>query len=408
MFRTGPHTLALADLFAKASIFLLIPYLTSTLDPHSYGKLSLYQGIFQGFLILSIFSSNGLIPIIYTKQGLEKSLKIRSASIYLLVLSNILLFLASFVFDCLLNGFSFDFGLLFIVSGLVVFHSINLINLSLYRVSRKYLIPTVAQVSLPVIGICATWVFFEYGKPSVSYRFFAMLLALVVANFLYQGNIQKAKSTFKEILELVSEVYSYGLGLLFHHVTHWLKSYFDRFVIATYLSVSVAGIYSLSMQLTSALVVFFSVVSQALQPYIYSYIKEDNKEKLRALKRCYMLGCSVVTILFVVLLNTYFELVFSVQYYPALQYFNILIFGAFFQALYFLYSHELFFNQENSFLSVLGVVSALVHVSLVLIVFKYTGEVLSLCYIYVLVSASYFFVSLYKVKSKEGANRTVS
>lgn len=381
MFRFGPHTLAFSDLFAKASVFLLIPYLTSALSPYEFGQLSLYQGIFQAFLIIAIFSANGLIPIVYAENGTSRALSIRYASMQLVVFSVSALFVLAASSFLVVKPESLDISLIFIVCVLVILHAGSLINLSFYRASKDYGAPTMAQLLLPVVGMLATFIIFELISPSVFGRFFAMVLALIVTNSIYFWVLRKKYGLERGSARL-KEVVKYGLGLLPHHLSHWVKSYFDRFVIASFLSVSVAGIYSLSMQLISAFLVFFGVLSQAVQPYVYDCFKSNDIIKLKKIQYCFLAACIAVLSLGTLFLNIYFVYLFPESYLRSLDYFNVLVFGAFFQSVYFFYSHRIFFMRQNKFVSLLGVFSALVHVILVLLLFSFFEDVMYLCYLY--------------------------
>ncbi|WP_446925854.1 MATE family efflux transporter, partial [Klebsiella pneumoniae] len=88
-----------------------------------------------------------------------------------------------------------------------------------------------------------------------------------------------------------------GISLWPHHGSYWIKSTIDRFFIAHYMSVAVVGVYGLALQLSSILMLFFSVISQAFQPFIYRYLNGKDflsVKRIQFIYVCFVLFCAPV------------------------------------------------------------------------------------------------------------------
>ncbi|WP_434669723.1 lipopolysaccharide biosynthesis protein [Klebsiella sp. B345] len=148
-----------------------------------------------------------------------------------------------------------------------------------------------------------------------------------------KGSVQQA---YKELLR-------YGISLWPHHGSYWIKSSIDRFFIAHYMNVSIVGVYGLALQLSSILMLFFSVINQAFQPFIYRYINDGNFTAVRKIQYIYVilvLCCSLVCYL---IMPFVFPYLFDSKFNGAMIYFIYLIPGTTFMCIYYIYTNVLFF-----------------------------------------------------------------
>lgn len=73
----------------------------------------------------------------------------------------------------------------------------------------------------------------------------------------------------------------YSLPLVPHQVAGWVIAMVDRFIIASYLGVAQAGVYSLSFQISQATNIVSNSLNQALIPVMFRLLAEKNPDELR-------------------------------------------------------------------------------------------------------------------------------
>ncbi|STU64985.1 Uncharacterised protein [Klebsiella pneumoniae subsp. ozaenae] len=108
---------------------------------------------------------------------------------------------------------------------------------------------------------------------AIAASFFSIQLAY---EFFVYRKIAVERSVLQPLRKRYKEIISYGVSLLPHHGSYWIKSSVDRFFIAHYMSTAVVGVYGLAFQLTSIVMLFFGVINQAFQPFIYRKLKAND------------------------------------------------------------------------------------------------------------------------------------
>lgn len=395
----GASGLAIADLVSKAAGFVIIPFLVNSLSVSDYGALTIYLACIQVGVIVISFCGQGLLPFKYIHENEEEALLVRKNN---LALSGA--FAAALVLPIVFVGGYFDIELVevLLILGVSFLQGANAITLSYFRISQTYKSAILGQIFNAALSVLLTIALFYMVSPSVNIRLLSIFISYLLVQFLFERvlyfkcielNLQDVKSRMQAYKEIVR----YGLTLVPHHASYWVKSSVDKFFVLSYFSISDVGVYGLATQLSSILILSFSILSQAYQPFIYRYLKNGDVAKVKKMNKAIIFCVVFISLVFVFLISALFDILFSVEYIDSLKYLKILALGAVFHGLYTFSSHILFFSKNNKEISKITFASMLLHVfGLIILSVLPLVYIEGFCFLYVVSSGVAFFFTYRK------------
>ncbi|XOQ09956.1 MAG: Flippase [Serratia liquefaciens] len=381
----GAAALSIGDILGKVIGFIILPYLTAHLGASGYGALTLYLSVIQMLIIFISFSGQGLLPVKYIQEGEGSSLVFRRDNITLAIVSSVLLVAIFYIVTLVANiSVSFSDGFLVVLASLA--QAINFINLSHLRISQTYKVAAIGQFLLSAFNVLFTIVLFEKIAATPGQRLIAIAASFFSIQLAYEFFVYKRIKGERIALETVrkryKEIVSYGLSLLPHHGSYWIKSSIDRFFIAHYMNTAVVGIYGLAFQLTSIVMLFFGVINQAFQPFIYRKLKEKDFRGVELIQYGYTVLVIVACIIYFFIMPFAFPYLFNAEFNRAIYYFNILLPGTAFLSIYYIFTHSLFYYRKNKMISFITMGSMITHLIGILIITMTTIKVEYFCFVY--------------------------
>ncbi|HEJ7991921.1 TPA: oligosaccharide flippase family protein [Serratia liquefaciens] len=381
----GAAALSIGDILGKVIGFIILPYLTAHLGASGYGALTLYLSVIQMLIIFISFSGQGLLPVKYIQEGEGSSLVFRRDNITLAIVSSVLLVAIFYIVTLVANiSVSFSDGFLVVLASLA--QAINFINLSHLRISQTYKVAAIGQFLLSAFNVLFTIVLFEKIAATPGQRLIAIAASFFSIQLAYEFFVYKRIKGERIALETVrkryKEIVSYGLSLLPHHGSYWIKSSIDRFFIAHYMNTAVVGIYGLAFQLTSIVMLFFGVINQAFQPFIYRKLKEKDFRGVELIQYGYTVLVIVACIIYFFIMPFAFPYLFNAEFNRAIYYFNILLPGTAFLSIYYIFTHSLFYYRKNKMISFITMGSMVTHLIGILIITMTTIKVEYFCFVY--------------------------
>ncbi|MGQ6195618.1 oligosaccharide flippase family protein, partial [Serratia sp. IR-2025] len=341
----GAAALSVGDILGKVIGFIILPYLTAHLGASGYGALTLYLSVIQILIIFISFSGQGLLPVKYMQEGEGSSLVFRRDNIALAFASSALL-VAIFYIVTLVTKISVSFSDGFLVVLASLAQALNFINLSHLRISQTYKVAAIGQFLLSAFNVLFTIALFEMIASTPGQRLIAIAASFFSIQLAYEffvyRKIAVERSVLQPLRKRYKEIISYGVSLLPHHGSYWIKSSVDRFFIAHYMSTAVVGVYGLAFQLTSIVMLFFGVINQAFQPFIYRKLKANDFRGVELIQYGYTALVIVSCIIYFLILPFAFPYLFNAEFNRAIYYFNILLPGTAFLSIYYIFTHSLF------------------------------------------------------------------
>ena len=179
----------------------------------------------------------------------------------------------------------------------------------------------------------------------------------------------------------------WGLPLIPHLATSFIRQGCDRFIINSYHSISDVGLFSFALNLANIIMMLGLGLNQANSVNIYKILGDtstDKSKKTYAIHRQQIKNIMFLAILsvLIIILCIFVIPLLAPQYEHAMKYFPLLSVYSFLFCLYLLYTNVLFFYGKTRLIMYITFGSSLIHLLL-----SYTFTRYSLfytCWIYVL------------------------
>lgn len=348
----------LGELFAKALPFLLLPYLTRKLGAAGFGELSYYQTILSLLALAFGLSQDGAITryfYFYGKRNLPNVL--RTGGLYTLALTLLGLLFAWWRQSWIL-------GFVVLTAG-----SQTLLGTQLaWRQCQKRALPYVAiQISSSALSAVLTVLLLECtAYQPVAMRFAALCLvnfAVAAAAYCWANQKQPAHFTRRRALYSLRYILAFGLPLLLHHASGFVKGQLDRIIIYRMYSAAELGVYAAALQLAGILSIILMAGNKATVPYYYHAI-EQKKITARRVRRWAWIGfCAAPLFAAAVwcMPESWFVWFLGPQYIGAHHYIVLFTLGYALTIPYYLLVNYLFYFGKNSLISSISLLSAAIY-----------------------------------------------
>lgn len=348
----------LGELFAKALPFLLLPYLTRKLGAAGFGELSYYQTVLSLLALAFGLSQDGAITryfYFYGKRNLPNVL--RTGGLYTLALTLLGLLFAWWRQSWIL-------GFVVLTAG-----SQTLLGTQLaWRQCQKRALPYVAiQISSSALSAVLTVLLLECtAYQPVAMRFAALCsvnFAVAAAAYCWANQKQPAHFTRRRALYSLRYILAFGLPLLLHHASGFVKGQLDRIIIYRMYSAAELGVYAAALQLAGILSIILMAVNKATVPYYYHAI-EQKKITAKHVRRWAWIGfCAAPLFAAAVwcMPESWFVWFLGAQYIGAHHYIVFFTLGYALTIPYYLLVNYLFYFGKNSLISSISLLSAAIY-----------------------------------------------
>lgn len=350
----------IGELFAKSLPFLMLPYLTRKLGPDGFGELSYYLTMLSLFGIFVGLSQEGAVTryfYFYGKKALNTVVK--AGYLFNLAVSFILL----------LGCWWFKAEIMAYVVLATMFQSFVNVQLALRQCQKQPFKYIAIQIILSLTNVLFTIAALEYfSQDLVAYR----MLAIVIANFttfviasLILGDLFKDnyRFTWQRLRLGLFYIFSFGLPLILHQSSFFIKGQLDRIFIYQQYSKAELGVYSAGVQIAAVLPIILMALNKAIVPYYYQGLK-DNSLTIAKIKKytLYSLPLSILPAVIGWLLPEQVYLWFLGQSYIGSKYYVVMYllgFGA--NLPYLMLVNYFFYHGRNLMISKITTLSSIVY-----------------------------------------------
>jgi len=350
----------------RAIPFLLAPIITTYLAPDDYGVVANFISLLGVLIVFTGVNTNGILEVQYFRID-KKTFKLLVGNIMIILIS------CTVVMLLVMWGFSewfsdkFELPVQWIITGLlcVVAMFINNVNLSLWQLEKKArsyatftLVETLLNISLSLFFIIVwkmTWEGRLLGI-AISMLLFGLLSLLLIY---FRGFM-----TFRFNKLLFTEALAFGLPLIPHNLSGWLRTGVNIVLITDILGSKQTGFYNLGSQF--AMIVFFigNGFTMALTPVIYEKLANINpSENLKLVRINYAFFGGLILLALAVSAVAPFaiETFFDERYHPSIPFIPWLSFAFAFFSMYFAVVTYLFHYKKTVMLSVISTLSGLLN-----------------------------------------------
>jgi O-antigen/teichoic acid export membrane protein len=340
---------------------IMLPILTRVLSVEEFGQVALFTTFNSVFVSLFGFGFIHSLTQKYFAHG-------HSEEEYRCVISaGIVVFLANFIVvlclgSCYLylaTDYDESFWVIFYTSCITAFVT-NVINIRLnqWQIRRYAFRYGVLQVFLSLLNLTLTIVFVIIFLWGAKGRMISIMGAAIIIAFISIIYLRKDKLlTFRVSLVRVKEVYKYGFPLLPHFLAIFLISAADKFVINSKLGIQELGIYAVSFQLASCLLLFYDSANKYLLPKLYSELSQNRNRSMVRDLYIYFMMIFFVSIVVITIGPNLILLLTSATYLKGIDVFSILVVVHALGAMEQVFLNIILYNKLTKYVSAITIIS---------------------------------------------------
>ncbi|WP_407484930.1 oligosaccharide flippase family protein [Acinetobacter baumannii] len=356
----------IGELFAKSLPFMMLPYLTRKLGPDGFGELSYYLTMLVLFGIFVGLSQDGAVTRYFYFYGKKALNTVVKAGYLFNIVISILLLLGCWWLKAEIMAY---------VVLATMFQSFVNVQLALRQCQKQPLKYITIQIILSLTNVLFTIAALEYfSQDLVAYRILAIVISnlttFLIASFVL-GDLFRDHNRFTwQRLRLgLFYIFSFGLPLILHQSSFFIKGQLDRIFIYQQYSKAELGIYSAGVQIAAVLPIILMALNKAIVPYYYQGLK-DNSLTITKIKKytLYSLPLSILPAVVGWLLPEQVYLWFLGPSYMGSKYYVVMYligFGA--NLPYLILVNYLFYHAKNKLISITTFFSSLIYLAILVI-----------------------------------------
>ena len=386
-------TLVNGSLFALFSFinqgvaFVLLVVLARYIMPAEYGKLSLFNTVVQFIGYFVALSTPGFLSVSYFKRKGELFRQDVSSIVLITSAGVVILSLIILLFKKPLSSFT-DLPSSFLWFALIICFTqvFSRLFLDYLRVQEKVYKYGLLSCGIAIANFALSIYLVVVEQLDWEGRVYAYLLCSVLFGVL--GFVLLARSrvfTTHISYDVIKMVLLWGIPLVPHEATLWIKQGCDRFIINSFHSIEDVGIFSFALTMTSVVIMMGTAFNATNSVSIFQILSSDNDvqyKKVRLKKQmrnigtiylgCYLLIVALGFILIPLLLP---------KYTNSLPYFFITSLSGFLQCIYFLFVNFLFYYNKNHQIMKITLSASLLHLGLSLLFTRYSLYCTAIIYV---------------------------
>ena len=367
--------------------------LAKYIAPDQYGYLSLFNTVVTFLGFTAGLSTAGYLGVSFFKNKLS-DFKIDLTTIILItVTSSIVLFLIIIVFNEWLSNLLKLSDRLLIIALFISFSSIIMgLLLDYFRIREQVLKYGLISCGYALINFIVTlyliiyknlgWIGFVYSLSICNLVYtLGTLLFLIIKKLLI---IPKNWSIIKNIL-------LWGIPLIPHSATTWIKQGLDRYIIDSNYSISEVGIFSFALNLTNIIVMIGVAFNQTNSVNIYKTLSSKDMDRVKVVKtlkkkeKYFLLMYAIISLIVIVGVSIFIPALLP-NYISSLSLFYLLSIFGLAHCYYLVYCIYLFYFNRTVDLMYITFGIAMLHLTLSLILTKYS--LIYTCFIYLLLQSA--------------------
>jgi O-antigen/teichoic acid export membrane protein len=342
----------------------LLPYLTRVLGVEGFGELSLNQAYIAFILIFVSLNVDGAISRYFFRYG--------QRSVYLVFCAGLVFSVIITLLGVLISVF-LGYYLLSICFICSFFQ--NLVNIQLtYRQIQKKALPYLCiQFLISISSVVITLFILTFILETYQGRIYAVTLSffitsLITSLFVPYGFYFARKINFNHFKLAFHFILTFGFPLILHNLSLFFKGQLDRLLVYNFYSSSELGIYATSFQLVSVLSVLFLALNRATLPYYFEALKDGSVDR-KAFKKLIFLSLIFVpfpSLIALILPESLYELIIGAGFGNVKDYCVIFLLGISMTLPYYIVVNYLFYIGDTKAISLCSILSAIVHVLLLI------------------------------------------
>ena len=388
---------SLYSFMGRGFSFLLLMLLANYMPPTEYGSLSLFNTVVSFVTIFMALSTEGYFSISFFKKSKDEFKK-NFTSIYILGLATLVFFIivvwigGIYISDALQLSQDLLFYAAIISFLTFSFH----IQQNYFRIQEKVVTYGYYNVGNALLNFVLSLFFVITLKQGWTGRVNAQLLCAIVFGTLSLFTFLRAKLfIFDWDKSRYKELVAWGLPMLPHQATGWIRQGLDRYIINYSWSTYEVGIFSFALNASNIIDMVGHAFNATNSVTLFQTLSDkslDADRKMQILRKQtrnigLIYSVSAVVIVLSMSLIAYFALP---KYKDSVPYIWILSISAIMKCFYYLYTNYLFYYGKTKTLMYITFGTSVMHLLLSLALTRFSLYYTSLIYVLVQSVILYF------------------
>ena len=368
----------ISDILNKIVPFILLPVLTRYLTPEDYGIIAMFF-VFTSILgIVMTLETNTAITVNYFKISREE-LKVYIFNILLIVaiatsftLITIMLFQAT-----ISELLAIPVEWLFIGVVVTLLQFVTTINLLLWQSERNPIPLGIYQIAQTIVNLSLSLLLIisfgmEWEGRLIAVSMASIIFGMLSLVFLFKRDYLK----FKFSKEAINDALKFGVPLLPHALSVWMRTGVDRIFITMLVSASATGLYTVAFQIASVITILTKAFNKAFSPYLFkklTNITERDKEQIVKYTYLYFITLLLIAGTLSIIAPLLIEMFLGEAFYKASRYISWIAFSFAFYGMYLMVVNYVLFTKKTSYLSYVTISVSLLHIIISYLLISYNG-----------------------------------
>lgn len=344
---------------------MILPILTLHLNPIDFGELSLIETLVLFLTPFILININATISVEFFKLNKEELKNYISDALCLTLISYVV---SSVVIWCLSGYlsalFSIDKKYLLLLPTFCFLRVAVIVALTIFQSEQKPIKFLYLNLFQTIIDITLTVLLVSVLSYGLSGRLFSVYIGFLMASLVSLFFLERHGYLCRPTLKFTRRILSFSLPLIPHVLSASLIALSGRLFISKFCSNEDVGLYSVSFQIASVMLLVSLSINQAWSPFLFGLLKKNNVKRAMVYSLCLFFFFVVMALIIFSLKDVFYYIFVNESFYASIQFFPILLLAFFFQSVYFLISNFIFFEKKTKQLAMITTSGAILNLFL--------------------------------------------
>ena len=298
----------LSDGITKALSFLILPFVSFYLIPEQLGIAANFDVLQSILMLLAGQAIVNALPYFYYDRSREEIGLLVSNLLFIIIAVNLCFLIIILLIYGLIDEYlhiGLFLQLLTLIS--VIANLLLSINLILYRLEEKPFVFLKLQLLQSLIYVFLLILLVVCLRKEALGKIYSAVFSCSIVCLLHIYLLYKRGYLIWKIdRNSIGELLRFGIPLLPHSLSFWIKSGMDKILLTTFCGLSVNGLYSMAMSFGAIYSIFKVAFDNAYIPYLQKRISKmtfDNQkaEKKQLVRISYIISSVFFLLFFVVM-----------------------------------------------------------------------------------------------------------
>lgn len=333
----------LTDALSKGLSFLTLPFISYYLIPEQLGIAANFDVLATILCLLAGQATVNGLPYFYYDRNKESVAKLISNLIFIIIIALSALSVVILLCSNIISGYLHLGLMLQLLTVLSVITTLLMgIDTIVYRLENKPISFAILQILQTIIYLGLLCWLVIGAKMEALGKIYSLVATNVIMATIHTVLLYKRGFIcFTVDKESIMTLLKFGIPLMPHSISFWLKGGMDKILLTTYCGLAANGLYSMAMSFGVIYSIFNTAFSNAYVPYLQERLtkitpENEQAENLSIVQWSYKIMIGFVGLYFFVLIACWIaiEFILSDNYAGSMQFIPWILLALLFQSFY--------------------------------------------------------------------------